>query len=153
MPLWLVPAEILGDRKQLASYRDEIRQLKPDVAVDMIPYSREDAASFMETMQGLAGRVIALSSIDVYLAYGRIHRTEPGPPIPVPLSESAPLRQTDQPAGPKYDKIAVEKIVMGNGNLPGTILRLPAIYGPHDHLHRLHPYLKRMDDGRPANPA
>jgi nucleoside-diphosphate-sugar epimerase len=31
-----------------------------------------------------------------------------------------------------------------------TILRLPAVHGPGDRLHRLYPYLKRMDDGRPA---
>src|SRR5262249_40404967 len=30
------------------------------------------------------------------------------------------------------------------------VLRLPMVYGPGDYLHRLFPYLKRMDDGRPA---
>jgi len=141
---------ILGDRKKLLNFREHFQRLKLDVAVDMIPYTKEDAASFMETMHGVAKRVVALSSIDVYLAYGRIHRTEPGPPVPVPLSENSPLRQTDQPEGPAYDKLAVEKIVMGVSDLPGAILRLPAIYGPHDHMHRLYPYLKRMDDKRPA---
>jgi nucleoside-diphosphate-sugar epimerase len=34
--------------------------------------------------------------------------------------------------------------------LPGTILRLPMIYGPGDRLHRFFPLLKRMDDRRPA---
>ncbi len=34
--------------------------------------------------------------------------------------------------------------------LSGTVLRLPAVYGPGDYQHRLFPYLKRMDDGRPA---
>ena len=42
-----------------------------------------------------------------------------------------------------------ERIVLGEAELPGTVLRLPAIYGPGDYLHRLWPYLKRMDDGRP----
>ncbi|HEV2132546.1 MAG TPA: NAD-dependent epimerase/dehydratase family protein, partial [Longimicrobiaceae bacterium] len=30
------------------------------------------------------------------------------------------------------------------------MLRLPAVYGPGDAFHRLHEYLKRMDEGRPA---
>src|SRR5436190_8561175 len=34
--------------------------------------------------------------------------------------------------------------------LPGTVLRLPAVYGPGDRQHRLFPYVQRMHDGRPA---
>ena len=39
---------------------------------------------------------------------------------------------------------------MSDTELAGTILRLPMVYGPGDMFHRLHPYLKRMDDRRPA---
>jgi hypothetical protein len=39
---------------------------------------------------------------------------------------------------------------MGTAGLPGTVVRLPAVYGPGDYQHRLFEYLKRMDDGRPA---
>ena len=49
-----------------------------------------------------------------------------------------------------YDKIPVERTVMSDPELAGTILRLPMVYGPGDMFHRLFPYLKRMDDGRPA---
>jgi nucleoside-diphosphate-sugar epimerase len=38
---------------------------------------------------------------------------------------------------------------MSEAALPGTVLRLPAVYGPGDRQHRLFGYLKRMDDGRP----
>jgi nucleoside-diphosphate-sugar epimerase len=48
-----------------------------------------------------------------------------------------------------YDKIPVERAVMSDRELPGTVLRLPATYGPGDRQHRLFEYLKRMDDGRP----
>jgi nucleoside-diphosphate-sugar epimerase len=46
------------------------------------------------------------------------------------------------------DKILVERVVMGEPDLPGTILHLPMVYGPEDDAHRLFPYLKRMDDSR-----
>jgi nucleoside-diphosphate-sugar epimerase len=49
-----------------------------------------------------------------------------------------------------YDKILVERTVMGAPDLAGTVLRLPMVYGPRDGQHRLFEYLKRMDDGRPA---
>jgi nucleoside-diphosphate-sugar epimerase len=39
---------------------------------------------------------------------------------------------------------------MGTPDLPGTVLRLPAVYGPGDYQHRLFEYVRRMDDGRPA---
>jgi nucleoside-diphosphate-sugar epimerase len=48
----------------------------------------------------------------------------------------------------EYDKIPVEQAVLGDPKLPGTILRLPMIYGPGDPAHRFHPLLKRIDDGR-----
>jgi nucleoside-diphosphate-sugar epimerase len=40
--------------------------------------------------------------------------------------------------------------VLGDPALPGTILRLPMVYGPGDDQHRLFAYLKQMDDGRPV---
>lgn len=49
-----------------------------------------------------------------------------------------------------YDKILVERAVMGDADPVGTILRLPMVYGPGDPQHRLFQYLKRMDDRRPA---
>src|SRR5207249_1224013 len=49
-----------------------------------------------------------------------------------------------------YEKILAERTVKGNPLLPGTVLRLPMVYGPRDDQHRLFPYLKRMDDKRPA---
>ncbi|HCJ33637.1 MAG TPA: NAD-dependent dehydratase, partial [Ktedonobacter sp.] len=39
---------------------------------------------------------------------------------------------------------------MSDPMLPGTILRLPMMYGPRDKQHRLFEYLKRMDDQRLA---
>jgi nucleoside-diphosphate-sugar epimerase len=41
----------------------------------------------------------------------------------------------------------VEEVVLNHPDLPGTALRLPAIYGPGDY--RPYYYLKKMNDGRP----
>ena len=37
---------------------------------------------------------------------------------------------------------------MGDPELPGTVLRLPMIYGPGDYARRFHPIVKRIDDRR-----
>jgi nucleoside-diphosphate-sugar epimerase len=37
---------------------------------------------------------------------------------------------------------------MNDPELPGTVLRLPMVYGPGDPLHRFYPVVKRVSDGR-----
>jgi nucleoside-diphosphate-sugar epimerase len=155
---------ILGDRYYLADFMDAIEAVQPSVVIDMIPLTEADARTVMQLFKGMAERVVALSSQDVYRAYGRVNGFEPGPPDQVPLTEDSPLRDrlfpfrnetpraSDDPYHwlDDYEKILVERAVMNAPDLAGTILRLPMIYGPGDHQHRLWPYLKRMDDGRPA---
>lgn len=141
--------ELLGDRDRLAAHADDLRAFAPDVVLDMVAFRKEHAEAVVETFRGVAQRLVVVSSADVYLAFGRIHRTEPGPPQALPLTEESELRATNQPNGEAYDKIAVESAVADVPGLPATILRYPAVYGPGDPLHRTFPYLKRMDDGRP----
>jgi len=145
---------ILGDRRDLSAYRPEFRRFRPDTVVDIVPLTEDDARSVVETFTGLARRVVAVSSQDVYLAYGRLTGLEPGPAEPVPLREDAPLRSRLYPyraqGDENYEKILVERAVMGAPGLEGTVLRLPMVYGPGDGQHRLQPYLKRMDDGEPT---
>jgi nucleoside-diphosphate-sugar epimerase len=126
----------------------------------MIPATEQQARSVMSVFNTIAQRVVAISSQDVYRAYGRLIRIEPGPVEPIPLAEDAPLRQKLYPyreraGGPNddlyhYEKILVERAVMSDPKLRGTVLRLPMVYGPGDPQHRLFAHLKRMDDGRPA---
>ena len=157
--------QILGDRKALAKSVPEFRRFAPDVVVDFILSSEGQAIELMNATRGIAGRIVALSSGDVYRAAGILHGLEPGPLQPVPLTEESELRTHRRPYPPEalamlrnvfawldddYDKIPVEQVVMGDSEIRGTVLRLPMIYGPGDPLHRLHPILKRMDDGRPA---
>ncbi len=144
-----------GDRQRLADFSDAFKRLAPEVVLDMFPMSEHDAHTLMGTFTGLARRVVAISSMDVYRAYGRVKGSEPGSPDAVPLAEDAPLRVSlypDRDAGapPDHDKTLMERVVMGDPILPATVLRLPAVYGPHDYQHRLYHYLRRMDDGRPA---
>ncbi len=151
---------LLGDRSKLADMKSEFEHLAPQVVLDMTPYTEQDALTTMNTFKGITQRVVAISSMDVYRAYGVILGIESGPVEPLPLTEDTPLRQqlypfrdmTERPlnAPAEYEKIVVERVVMGEPDLTGTILRLPMVYGPGDTLHRLFPYLQRMDDNRPG---
>ncbi|HEV8348309.1 MAG TPA: NAD-dependent epimerase/dehydratase family protein [Vicinamibacterales bacterium] len=169
------PREIFGDRRRLADSATELRALAPDVVIDLILSSGAQARELMTVFRGATSRVVALSSCDVYRACGVTHGLEEGPLEPLPLTETSALRTKLQtyPAAQvqmlqqifgwlddAYDKIPVEREILAEhrgagapgviNDLPGTILRLPMVYGPRDPLHRFHPIVKRVVDNRRA---
>jgi nucleoside-diphosphate-sugar epimerase len=137
----------------------ELTALACDVVVAMHLVGEKDSRGLADAFRGIARRVVALSSGDVYRAYGVVRGTEPGPPDPGPLTEDAPLRTALYPyrggrAGPydpeTYEKILAEREIARHADLPATILRLPVVFGPGDDQHRFFATVKRIDDGRPA---
>src|SRR5580658_6079520 len=90
-----LPAEhILGDRSALP-------KVQADVVIDLILSSGKQARALMDRFRGIARRVVAASSCDVYRACGILHGSEEGPLEPVPLTEDSALRtkrQTYPPA-------------------------------------------------------
>jgi nucleoside-diphosphate-sugar epimerase len=153
-------SEILGDRNQLRSYRETFGELSPDVVIDMIALTEDDGRQLIGTFRNLAPRLVVISSADVYRRYELLRGIGEAEPDPRKLTEDAPLRTKLFPYRSEtmdashhfynYDKILVESAVSGDPDLPSTVLRLPAVYGPGDKQRRLFHYLKRMDDGRPA---
>lgn len=154
-----------GNRNQLARHAAELRGAAPEVVIDFILSSGSQARVLMDVFRGAAGRVVALSSGDVYRACGILHGFEPGPLQPLPITEDSELRTQPHPYAPElvqklqrtmpwldeeYDKIPVEQAVMNDTGLPGTVLRLPMVYGPGDPLHRCYAAIRRMNDARPA---
>jgi nucleoside-diphosphate-sugar epimerase len=85
---------ILGNRRWLADHAGEFCSFRPDVVVDMIPFTEEDALSLVATFRGVAGRLVAVSSGDVYRASGVFTRLEEGPTEPTPIKEDGPLRHS-----------------------------------------------------------
>ena len=156
--------ELLGDRRPLTNVASTLQKTEPELVLDMIPSGEQDAQEVMHTFSGIARRVVSISSQDVYRAFGRVNRKESSPVDPRRITEDSPLRENLYPyrADPPrdaddpqkwqddYDKILVERVVMSDPSLPGTILRLPMVYGPGDYQHRMFRFLKRMDDHRPA---
>jgi nucleoside-diphosphate-sugar epimerase len=153
---------IAGDRKRLGEHRAAIAGFAPEVVIDMIPSSGAQAAALVDAVRGAARRIVVITSMDVYRACSVLHRLEPGPLEPLPLTEQSPLRTVSRTYPPEqiaalqqlcgwldddYDKVAVERAVR---ELDATILRLPMVYGPGDPLHRLQPIVRRVFDGRRA---
>lgn len=158
---------IKGDRNRLLDSLEQIRRFSPQVIVDLILSFGEQVPELMSTARRIAPRVVAISSMDVYRAWGVLHQSEPGPLEPLPLTEDSPVRTNRDLYPPeamrmmrgifswldqRYDKIAVEEAVLNSPDVAGTVLRLPMVYGPGDPLHRFFPLLKRFADGRSCIP-
>ena len=118
----------------------EVLEPAPDIVIHMIPMGEDDTCAAVEAFRGRAGRLVAISSGDVYLAYGRLTGIEPGPLEPGLLREDSPLRSVLYPYRAKakskaelsynYEKILVERIALAAPDLPAVVLRLPKVYGP-----------------------
>lgn len=152
--------EILGDRNRIADFAPAIRNFHPDVVLDMMLLNEKQAKELVALVSGFAHRLVVASSCDVYFQYDLLRGVETGPIVNAPLAEEAPLRRKIYPYREQvadqsdpmydYDKILVERTVMSQPRLPGTVLRLPVVYGPGDYRHRFYEHLRRMKDNRPA---
>lgn len=155
--------QVLGDRNRIIDHREMFLREQYDVVIDMILSAEYQAQQLMAVFRGLTGRIVALSSMDVYRAWGVFYGLEGGGLQEMPVTEESELRTRLIPYPPEvlkktqeifswqtdhYEKITVERSVLGDRELPATVLRLPMVYGPGDPLYRFHLYLKRMEDGR-----
>jgi nucleoside-diphosphate-sugar epimerase len=124
------------------SFPAELLTPQPEAVIHMMAMGEADSVAAVEFFRGRVARMIWISSGDVYLAYGRFTGLEPGPVEPGLLREDSPLRSVlypyRDPAKPPedianvYEKILVERVAMSCPELPGTVLRLPKVYGAGD---------------------
>ena len=146
----------LGDVRHVhgdfAEFEQAVPGLEAEVVVDMVPWIAKSGRQGVAHFEGVARRGVVVTSADVYRAFARLWRSEPGPADPVPLTEDSPLRQMrapDRTGEIDFDNIETEAWAR-DAKLPVTVMRLPATHGPGDLQHRLFEYVKRMDDRRPA---
>ena len=151
------------ERSALAGARDEIARFRPVAAVDTYAMTRRDADCALAALPpGL--RLVVLSSIDVYRAYGALHAEAGGETEtdPLPLDEASPLRSDrypyrgdDLPGNEdvdldRYEKIEVEEAYLARD---ATVCRLPFVYGERDHRRREEFVLRRVRARRSRIPV
>jgi nucleoside-diphosphate-sugar epimerase len=140
------------DRSDLIAHRAELAAFEPDAAVDCRALTRADAETALAALP--AGiRLVVISSMDVYRAFGAA--IEGQETDPVPLDEDSPVRSERYPYRGKapdrhdYDKLDVEDVYLPRG---ATSLRLPMVYGPRDYQLREEYILRRVRAGRTRIP-
>lgn len=122
-----------------------------DVLVDVIPYEIADAERLLE-LRDEVGSIVAISSASVYSddagdSLDEATGIDDFPRVPVPIGETQPR------VGPGEDsystrKAGIEDILLNQVELPVTVLRPCAIYGPDAKHCREWYFVKRVLDRR-----
>lgn len=163
------PAELLeGGAVDLRTDRNDARALRralaaqrADVIVDTCAMTRAHAEGLVAAADGVTGHAVVLSSQDVYAQFGMLNGLPAPAPEPVvteasPLTVPFPFRSMGHhPGGPDYDKKDVEQVVRdacGRSLGGAVVLRLPAVYGPHDPQRRFGGIVDALDRGATTLP-
>lgn len=149
-------AHIPGERDSLVESADALRAFAPDVVWHNIVLEEQHVRDVQTVFTGVAKRFVMTSSMDVYLAFGRLLGKEKVEPITYEADETSPVRSVlylyeDAPGGyrnSRYDKIPAEKAALESTELPATVVRLPMVIGAHDGQRRLLPFVLPMQAGR-----
>ena len=137
---------VVADRADDAQLRAALGS-GADAVLDTVAFTREHGEQ-LNTLAGLAGSLVVISSASVYADdEGRALDGEGElPHMPVPILES---QRTADPGDQTYStrKAELEQTLL-EGPLPSTLLRACAIHGPGAKLPREVFFVKRAVDGR-----
>jgi nucleoside-diphosphate-sugar epimerase len=149
----LVPVQHLhAERMDLVAHREELAAFHPEAAIDCRALTRNEAEIAISALPASV-RLVVVSSLDVYRAFGAVN--EERETDPVPIDEDSPVRPNRYPYRGKvpdrydYDKLDVEDVYLPQG---ATSVRLPMVYGPHDYQLREEFILRRVRAGRTRIP-
>jgi nucleoside-diphosphate-sugar epimerase len=153
-PLTEGARHVHADFARLPEHVSDLARHEPDVVIDVSP-GRSKGGHGVLHFAGVAKRGVVLTSMDVYRAMSVLWGVEgAGPPQPMPVTEESELRTQPSPdltPDVDFDNLAVEQAVgTHEAGFPVTVFRCPVIYGPLDTQRRLRPYVRRMEDARPA---
>jgi nucleoside-diphosphate-sugar epimerase len=151
---WVECRHLHAARADFASVAGQVRSLRPDAVVDTMALTRADTDAVLPHLPDT--RLVLLSSMDVYQAFGLLLNDAEGEPVPI-TEESAvrpdryPYQGRDERAGlDDYDKLDVEPEYLARG---AAVLRLAMIYGEHDSQRREEFILRRVRGGRRRIPV
>ena len=136
------------DRADLARHRETIAEFGPHAALDCRALTTADAEVAVAALPPDI-RLVVLSSIDVYRAFGALNQGRETDPVPI--DEYSPVRTERypyrdlMPGREEYDKLDVEDVYLPLG---ATSLRLPMVYGERDYQRREEYILRRVRAGR-----
>jgi nucleoside-diphosphate-sugar epimerase len=133
---------------------DALRQalgVGADVLVDFVAFEQEHAEQLL-ALRELIGSLVVISTASVYTdregrTFDEAKTPEQFPRFPIPISERD--QPTVRPGDASYStkKAAIEQVLLGQTDLPASLIRAGAIYGPGGSVREWY-FVKRVLDGR-----
>ena len=144
-----------ADRLDLSPVAADLRRFDPEAVLDCAALGARDADAVLGAFPADDGpRLVVLSSMDTYRAYGSLHAGTVTDPVP--LDEDSPVRaerypyRGQVPGMDDYEKLDVEERWLARG---ATVCRLPMVFGERDYQRREEFVLRRVRAGRPEIPT
>lgn len=142
---------LVGERADLGIIAENI---KVDAVIDFVCGSAFDAQELVAAIRGRVGRLIVLSSADVYRAYDIMTGYDDSQRQPTPIAEDGELRRKRYPYRHPYDplymnyaKVLVEQTILQASDFETTVLRMPVVYGFGEIPHPIRTALMQMNAG------
>ena len=118
-----------------------------DAIVDCIAYERRHAEQLLG-LGSLTRSLVVISSAAVYAdAAGRSFESDEFPHYPVPINERTQPTVAAGDGSYAAKKRAIEEMLLGQDDVPATLIRAGAIYGVGSEVRELY-FVKRALDGR-----
>ena len=143
-----------AERARFGDVAAEFRAFRPDAVVDCVAFTAADCDAVLPHLPADA-RLVLLSSMDTYRAFGAVLADTETDPVPV--TEESPVRSERYPYRdhprfrvPDYEKLDVEPRYLERG---AAVLRLPMVYGERDPQRREEFVLRRVRAGRTRIPV
>jgi nucleoside-diphosphate-sugar epimerase len=115
-----------------------LRQVEPDVVLDLACYRPDEVLSIARLFRG--ARYVFVSTGVYPNLDGRPAREDDFVPLP-----GDPPDKLDYMDGKRW----CETVLSREPDLPWTVIRPPAVFGPADHTLRIAAYIQRVEDGGP----
>jgi 2'-hydroxyisoflavone reductase len=144
---WDDVAHVTGDRHDADGFIEKLRGRRFDAVIDTQAYKKEDVESASEAFKGSVGRYVMVSTGSVYLD-GKLDTANH-----CPFEESDVSWDSLDYTYPKGEdpygvgKRHCEKWLRENGEVPYTIVRIPAVMGWDDPTGRMWWWVQRALDG------
>ncbi|MEO8743719.1 MAG: NAD-dependent epimerase/dehydratase family protein [Candidatus Dormiibacterota bacterium] len=126
------------DRTDEEDLRRTLTQVEPDVLLDLACYQPGEVQAVARHFKG--ARYVFVSTGVYPNLEGRPAREEDFVPL-----DGEPPAQLDYLEGKRW----CETILSRTTDLPWTVVRPPAVFGPADHTLRIAAYIQRVEDGGP----
>lgn len=155
------PDDLSPQIRRLRANRTDSSQLKAalgahefDVVIDTTLYTGPEAEAVVEVFSGRVLRYIFLSTGQVYLLRTGLQRPfkefdYAGAVMPEPPRDHTIDYQNWLYGHDKRQAEDLFAAAWANSRFPYTSLRLPMVHSERDHYHRIHGYVRRLQDGAP----